>query len=257
VIVVKKTFPTRAVVSGHSRGLGAAIAAELLAAGIPVLGLARAGNPALAKAHPDLLTEAALDLADSAAVVRWLAGDDLARFVAGADTLLLVNNAGTVQPMAPLAEQDPTLIVRAVALNVAAPLQLAAAIAAVRGAAECRILHVSSGAGRNAYPGWSIYGATKAALDHHARAVALEEQAGLRICSLAPGVVDTEMQGEIRATPETLFPLKDRFLALKQEGQLTSPAAAAKGLVTYLCSAEFGEATVADLRELPELTGKA
>ncbi|GAB2179787.1 SDR family oxidoreductase [Denitratisoma sp. agr-D3] len=249
---MKKIFSTKAVVSGHSRGLGAAVAAELLSSGIPVLGLARAGNAALAKAHPDLLTEVALDLADSAAVARWLASDGLTRFIVGAETVLLVNNAGTVQPMAPLAEQDPALIARAVALNVAAPLQLAAALAAVGGAAACRILHVSSGAGRNAYPGWSVYGATKAALDHHARAVALEGKEGLRVCSLAPGVVDTEMQGEIRATPEALFPLKDRFLALKQEGQLTSPTAAAKRLVAYLRSAAFGEAPVADLRELPD-----
>ncbi|WP_207209526.1 SDR family NAD(P)-dependent oxidoreductase [Frigidibacter mobilis] len=63
-----------AIVTGHSRGLGAAIAAELLGRGARVLGLARQGNPALAAAYPEALTEVALDLADPAALAEWLPG---------------------------------------------------------------------------------------------------------------------------------------------------------------------------------------
>jgi NAD(P)-dependent dehydrogenase (short-subunit alcohol dehydrogenase family) len=239
----------KAIVTGHTRGLGAAVAEELLERGIPVLGLARAGNPGLAGRFPALLTEVPIDLADSTALSRWLASGAFGRFAADAHCLLLVNNAGTVAPIGIAGTLGAGAIAAAVALNAAAPLILADAAAAL---AECerRILHVSSGAARTAYPGWNVYCATKAALDHHARAVAAEGIAGLRIASIAPGVVDTDMQAEIRAVADERFPLRGRFVALKAQGQLTRPADAARTLVADLLGGAFGNDPVADLRDL-------
>ncbi|RZI44408.1 SDR family oxidoreductase [Herbaspirillum sp. HC18] len=240
----------KAILTGHTRGLGAAIAEELLSRHIPVLGMSRHRNEALGRQFPSTLEQAELDLSDSAAVARWLEDDRLQRFLAGSETVLLINNAGIVQPVAPLGMQDHTLIAQAVALNIAAPLMLADAFTKAGRSADMRILHVSSGAARNAYPGWSVYCATKAALDHHARAVALDGVPGVRICSLAPGVVDTDMQAEIRAASLEQFPLRERFDALKREGNLSSPRDCARRLVEYLCSDGFGQAPVADLREV-------
>lgn len=239
-----------AILTGHSRGLGAAIAAELLVRGVAVLGLARGGNPALAKAYPQLLTERRLDLSDPAAVTGWLASDDWRALASGKEPLLLINNAGLLQPVGPVDHQDGEEIVRAVNLNVTAPLLLTSALAAARAGRELRVLHVSSGAARNAYAGWSVYCATKAALDQHARAVALDGGAGVRICSLAPGVIDTDMQAEIRAGSAELFPLLERFKGLKADGNLVPPAVAAASLVDYLLSDAFGSQPVADLRDL-------
>jgi NAD(P)-dependent dehydrogenase (short-subunit alcohol dehydrogenase family) len=242
---------TRAILSGHSRGLGAAVAAELLARGIPVLGLARHPNADLAQRFPEALQQVALDLADTAALARWLAGDALATYLAGARTVLLINNAGLLQPVGPLGTQDAAAIVRAVGVNLTAPLLLSNALAAAcAGGVECRILHVSSGAARSAYAGWSVYGATKAALDQHARAVALEGAPHLSICSLAPGVIDTAMQAEVRASTLAQFPQRARFEALKQDGRLLRPEACAERLVVHLLGADFGRQPVADLREL-------
>lgn len=235
----------QAILTGHTHGLGAAIAAQLLARGIPVLGIARGAAPDAAPA----MRQVALDLSDSAALGAWLAGTELAAWLAGCHTVLLINNAGTVQPVGPLATQEPIAVARAVALNVAAPLMLSSAVAAARPpSAACRILHVSSGAGRGAYPGWSVYCATKAALDHHARAVALDANANLLVCSLAPGVIDTAMQAEIRATSLDQFPLRERFDELKRAGELTDPADCAARLVAYLLGDRFGADPVADLR---------
>ena len=158
----------KAIVTGHTRGLGAAVAAELQARGIAVLGLAR-GRSAQAG-----IEQIDLDLADAAALQAWLAGDALRAYLADARDAFLVNNAGVVTPVGPLAAQDPADVLRAVTLNVAAPLALAAAFVRAAPQAARRVLHVSSGAARNAYPGWAVYCATKAALDHHARAVLLD-----------------------------------------------------------------------------------
>lgn len=243
---------TKAIVSGHSRGLGAAIADELLGRGIPVLGLARQGNPALVAQHGGQLAEVALDLADGAALAGLLAGAALGDWIADAEQVLLVNNAGTLQPMGPLPLQEVEAVARAVAVNVAAPMMLAAALAQAGGESvrERRVLHVSSGAARKPYAGWSVYCATKAALDHHARAVQADATPGLRICALAPGVIDTAMQGEIRASTLERFPARDRFAQMQASGGLVAPAECAMHLVDYLLDEDFGREPVADLRDL-------
>ncbi len=238
----------KAIVSGHSNGLGEAIAAGLMARGIAVLGLARGPAPVLAQRFPHLFSEVQIDLADSAALAGWLAGDALRRHLEGCACALLVNNAGVVQPIGALAQQDAADIGRAVVLNVAAPLMLAAAVTQASAGAERRILHVSSGAGRGAYAGWSVYCATKAALDHHARAVAQGAEAGTRICSLAPGVIDTAMQADIRATAPERFALHQRFVDLKRDGLLMEPGDCAAGVIDYLLDDKFGAMPVDDLR---------
>ncbi|HJV87696.1 MAG TPA: SDR family oxidoreductase [Noviherbaspirillum sp.] len=240
----------KAILTGHARGLGAAIAEDLLERGIGVLGIARHGNTSLASRFPTLLEQITLDLSDTGAVAGWLAGDTLKRYLAGSKTSLLINNAGIVQPVGPMQAQDIATIGHAVSLNVAAPLMLASAFTeASSDAADRRIVHISSGAGRSVYPGWSVYCATKAALDHHARVVVLDQTPNLRICSLAPGVIDTDMQAEIRATALEQFPLRERFEALKRTGSLADPRECARRLVDYLLDDGFGQSPVADLRD--------
>ncbi|WP_044041266.1 SDR family oxidoreductase [Caballeronia insecticola] len=242
---------TRAIVTGHTRGLGAALTEILLAQGAEVFAISRKRNTALAARHAGALHEVELDLADLSALTDWLSSGALQRFVAGADRVLLINNAGVLAPVGALADQNAADVARAVSVNVAAPLMLAAALTQASGqAADTRIVHISSGAARNAYPGWSIYCATKAALDHHARAVALDDNRALRICSVAPGVVDTDMQAEIRGIGTDRFPLRERFEALKRDGQLATPEQSARKLIDYLLSDAFGDTPTADVREL-------
>lgn len=238
----------KAIVTGHTKGLGAALASDLLARDIPVLGLARTFSQEMEDRCPGLLSQIEIDLADVNALASWLAGSTLRHYLAGDNSILLINNAGVVQPVGALADQDPLDVARAVSLNVAAPMMLSAAVVKASAGAERRILHVSSGAGRSAYPGWSVYCATKAALDQHARAVALDAAAGVRICSLAPGVIDTEMQAEIRATPPERFPLRERFVELQRAGELSSPQTTARAVVEYLLATGFGREPVDDLR---------
>ncbi|CAE6765634.1 Benzil reductase ((S)-benzoin forming) [Paraburkholderia domus] len=243
--------PIRAIVTGHTRGLGASLAEQLLARGVAVLGLSRSRHATLKERFPALLEEIELELADPTRVAQWVATDALRSFVSGAQSVLLINNAGMVQPIGPIEGQDATDIATAVSLNVATPLMLASALAAASvEATDRRIVHISSGAARNAYPGWSIYCATKAALDHHARAVALDANRALRICSLAPGVIDTNMQAEIRSSGTEQFPMREKFEDLKRNGQLSTPEQCATQLLDYAFSDAFGQTPVADIREV-------
>jgi len=141
-------------------------------------------------------------------------------------------------------------VARAVTVNVAATFMLSATFARVtRELADRRILHISSGAATNAYAGWSVYGGTKAALEQHARGVALDKSPGLRIAAVAPGVIDTAMQTEIRRTSEDKFPERERFVALKREGGLHDADETGGLLVDFLLSDAFGSEPVVDLRE--------
>src|SRR5687768_7262471 len=95
----------KVVLTGHSRGLGAAIAKELSVRSIPVLALARHAAPEM-----DGITQVALDLSDLAALTAWLATGSLAEFLAGADTVALINNAGVLQPVGPVSQHEPESI---------------------------------------------------------------------------------------------------------------------------------------------------
>ncbi|MBL8444734.1 MAG: SDR family oxidoreductase [Zoogloeaceae bacterium] len=243
----------KAIVTGHSRGLGAAIANRLLMQGIPVLAIARSPCPDLAARFPDLLVEVALDLTQPERLSRWLDGETLREFLADCERALLINNAGMLQPVGRLEMQDPRRVADAINLNVTAALMLASAFAESSAcAADRRILHVSSGAARSPYPGWSVYCASKAALDHHARAVSLDATPGLRICSLAPGVIDTAMQADIRASSLEQFPLRDKFEAMQKSGGLAQPGPTAERLLRFLLGEQFGTTPIADLRDLPQ-----
>ena len=241
----------KAIVTGHSRGLGAGMTQALLARDVRVLGVSRRSNAALAERFSLNLQEVTLDLSDAQAAQSWLAGADMRDFLGDAQTAILINNAGIVQPIGPSGALDIATIAQAVTLNIAGPLMAANAfIAATDKITDRRIMHISSGAGRRPMPGWSIYCATKAALDHHARSVAADTVAHLAIESLAPGVIDTDMQGEIRATTPEQFTLREQFVALKENNDLSSPESCGEAIIAHLLGPRFGAEVLTDIRQL-------
>ena len=129
----------------------------------------------------------------------------------------------------------------------------AAFLRATRGwRAARRVLNISSGLGRRAMAGQAAYCATKAGMDHLSRALALDEAQhtnGAKVVSLAPGVIDTDMQIALRTGDPVGFPEQANFIALKEKGQLTSPDDAAARVLAYLDRADFGANPVADVRE--------
>ncbi len=246
------------ILTGASRGLGRAVAEALLARGHHVLALSR--QPAQMPTQPPVpagaqLTSWAVDLAEARPVAerlsQWLAAQGPAAF----ESASLINNAGVVSQLAPLSELAADDLVNALRVGLEAPALLSAAFLRATAAwpVPRKLLLVSSGLGRRAMAGSASYCAAKAGLDHLARALVLEEAAkvnGARVVSLAPGVIDTDMQVQLRSADAALFPDRANFIGLKEGGRLDSPAAAAAKLLAFLDRADFGSNPIGDVRDV-------
>lgn len=249
---VKRLF----IVTGASRGLGYAVVEQLLAADVVMLTLARQPNEnlvSMASNRGATLEQWAVDLVDAqpagARLEAWLRGLDVASFTSAA----LISNAGLVGTVGPLEASAAATQIAVLRVNLEAPMILAGAFlrATRRWAIDKRVLNVSSGVGQRAVAGWAPYCASKAGLDHLSRVLALDEALlpnPARIVSLAPGIIDTDMQGELRVADAAGFPEKENFVELKASGKLTSPATAAQRLLAFLARADFGTTAVTDVR---------
>ena len=249
--------PSLYIVTGSSRGLGAALVAQLLQPGHVLLGIARHSKASL-QAQADsagvALQQWTADLAEPQPVAErlaaWLAGFD-GQAVASAT---LINNAGVVGLPATLGQVPLATLGLAMRAGLEAPLLLSAAFLAATSswAGARRVLNISSGLGRHAMAGSAAYCAAKAGMDHYSRAVALEEAArpnGARIVSMAPGVINTDMQAELRGADAAAFPEQARFAALHAQGQLSSADDCARALLARLQRADFGQHPIADIRD--------
>jgi benzil reductase ((S)-benzoin forming) len=212
-----------AVITGASRGLGAGLAERFLQLGLGVAACARS-RPELSGAQadpPDGLLSASVDVTDAAAVAAFC--DRAAAHFGRVD--LWINNAGLLAPIGPLRDNDPTEFARHIEVNVLGVFHGSQAfIRHVRArGGEGVLLNISSGAARNAYAGWSAYCAGKAAVDRMSESIALEETDGaLRVHAVAPGIIDTDMQGLIRQCSPEQFPRVQKFLDLKDKGAFSS-----------------------------------
>lgn len=115
-----------------------------------------------------------------------------------------------------------------------------------------KVLNISSGLGRRAIASSASYCAAKAGMDHFTRSMALDEagtENGARVCSLAPGVIDTDMQVQLRGAEESLFPDLATFKGMHTQGQLSSAADTAAKVLAYLDRPDFGTQPVADIRD--------
>jgi benzil reductase ((S)-benzoin forming) len=245
------------ILTGASRGMGAAIADQLLRPNTVLLCVSRTLNPSLsqrAAAAGAQVEQWQRDLADPApvaqALLAWLQTFEPTRF----DEASLINNAGVMTRVGPVDECTFAELSMAMRAGVEAPMLLSAAfLLATRGwRAQRKLLNISSGLARRAMAGAAPYCAAKAGMDHLSRAMALDEVhrgSGVKIVSLAPGVIDTDMQVQLRAADRGGFPELGNFVKLQSAGQLASAADAAAKVLAYLRRADFGLNPVADVRD--------
>jgi NAD(P)-dependent dehydrogenase (short-subunit alcohol dehydrogenase family) len=219
------------IVTGASRGIGAAAAIALAHEGATVMLTARDGRLAADVAQRIIesggrASATACDVSDYAAV-EALVHETEGRFGRiGA----LINNAGVIEPIATVAESDPTVWARNVEINlIGAYNPIRALLPRMIKAGGGTIVNVSSGAAIRPLDGWSAYCSAKAGLAMLTRAIMLENTAtGIRVFGFQPGTTDTDMQVTIRASGINVVS--------KIRRENLTPVAHPAAAIVYLCT---------------------
>ncbi|MEX2279242.1 MAG: SDR family NAD(P)-dependent oxidoreductase [Acidimicrobiia bacterium] len=229
-------------VTGGSSGIGAEIARQAAEDGHHVVVFARRSGPVGRHVPVDLATHDGWDT---------LAGV-VESEMASADAVEMFHCAGTLTPIGFAGEVDAAAYRTNVLLNAAAPQVIGDLFLRLVAARQvpATLVMITSGAARHPYPGWSAYSAGKAAMDSWVTAVGAEqsERDGVKVVAIAPGVVDTPMQGEIRQTDASDFPSVERFRALHADGELGDPVDVARRIRAAVDALSNG--AVVDLRDL-------
>jgi benzil reductase ((S)-benzoin forming) len=218
-------------ITGTSKGIGKALAEALLKRQDTwVTGIARTS----AIVH-ERYTHHELDLSDTVHLRSRISlifqiADQVRKIV-------LINNAATLGEVAYIGRQTDKNIETLVDVNITSPAILMNAFVRTFQNAHMEkvILNVSSGAGRKPSDGWSMYCSSKAALDMMTEVAAKEEKLnprGFYFFSIAPGVVDTLMQENLRHASDNEFSRKNEFLNYKDGGMLSSPEDVAEQLLS-------------------------
>ena len=222
-----------AIVTGASRGIGAAAALALGAAGASVVLAARNGTEAEANAQQIDASGGkafglACDVSDYASCQR-LVQETASRF---GPPDILVNNAGVIEPISAVGVADPRDWARSIEINlIGAYYAIRRVLPAMLERGHGDIINVSSGAAVRPLEGWSAYCAGKAGLAMLTRSIDLEHRAaGIRVFGFQPGTTDTDMQVTIRASGINMISQIPR----EQLTPVTHPARA----IVYLCSPE-------------------
>ena len=215
-------------ITGTSRGIGKAFAEHLLEnPSNHVIGISRQRSIN----HPNY-RHYNLDLTD----VNLIAGFKF-ELHTDAKKIYLINNAGSLGFIKPVGKLDASIIIKNYTLNLIAPSVLTNSFINCYDTtdAEKVIVNMSSGAGKTPIDGWAVYCASKAGIDMFSRVVDEEQKIraqhpsssihkGFKIFSIAPGVVNTDMQDEIRSASKEDFSRLENFIEYKANNQLLEPA---------------------------------
>ncbi|TAG81850.1 MAG: SDR family NAD(P)-dependent oxidoreductase [Burkholderiales bacterium] len=245
------------ILTGASRGMGYAMAEQLLQSGAELLCISRNERDELntvAAQHNRTLSQWRADLSDASATAErlraWLHEKAAAHYA----SVTLINNAALLPKIAPLRESSAADIALTLRVGLESVMMLTAAFLDATQSWTCprNVLNISSGNGRRAMASQSIYSAVKAGMDHYTRCVAEEEKLvtnGAKLCSLAPGIIDTDMQTHLRESDPSKFPAHATFVDFKLSGHLLTPEAGAARVLAYLAREDFGVNPVADVRD--------
>ncbi|MED0959778.1 (S)-benzoin forming benzil reductase [Bacillus paramycoides] len=245
------------IITGTSQGLGEAIAAQLLEENTTIISISRRENKELTKLAKQKNSHCifhSVDLQDVHNLETHFNEIFSSIKKDTASSIHLINNAGTVAPMKPIEKSESELLITNVHINLIAPMILTSTFMkhTKNWKVEKRVINISSGAGKNPYFGWGAYCTTKAGVNMFTQCVATEEaerEFPVKIVAFAPGVVDTNMQKQIRGANKEDFTNLDRFTALKAEGKLLSPEYVAKAIRNLLETEDFPQGEVIRIDE--------
>jgi len=246
------------ILTGASRGMGLAMAEQLCRPDQQLLCISRASSDALdklAQQHGTELWQWQADLAQPATVSEklshWFDALNPEEFASAT----LINNAGLIGHLGPIDDASAEHLLQGIAVNLQAPVLLSSVFLKHTRTWKMprKILNISSGLGRRPMAASALYCAGKAGLDHFTRCLALDEALHAnpaKVVSLAPGVIDTDMQTDLRSAKGAGFPDQNMFVQMKNTGALTKPTVAAAQILAYLQRPDFGDNPVADVRDI-------
>jgi benzil reductase ((S)-benzoin forming) len=238
------------IITGGSKGIGKALATCYSDNNYKVFSLSRTINPYLRAVQ-----QFKIDLTDTKKLKTIVNRIFETLIPEQIKTITLINNAGTLGRISNLENSDLSDIENSVKLNLTVPLQLSALFIKQthNWTSIKKIINISSGAAVSAYEGWSVYCATKSAIDMFTKVVAKEQDNrvnAVKIWAILPGIVETDMQKKIRKTPESDFKTVERFRDLFNSGHLSKPIDVAKKILKLDVDNRLENGTIFDIRQL-------
>ena len=239
------------IITGASKGLGEKLVDKLLAEGHKVIGVSRSGHSSHKK--DENYTELKMDLSIECEAKTLIERAALHIEVENAKGIYLINNAGGLDPIGPVGSLDPDAIMKSLTLNIAAPMILSNAFVKMFNHVDCRrrIVTLSSGAGKRPISGWNAYCVGKAGVDMMTRSIGLEQgKDGIGAISFGPGIMDTDMQAQIRSQEASSFKDVEMFRGFKTDGALRQPENVADLLLKVLHDDNIEPGLVTDVKEV-------
>jgi benzil reductase ((S)-benzoin forming) len=170
--------------------------------------------------------------------------------------IILINNAGSIHPIRLIGDQEASeKIVRCINVNLTSTMLITDRFIreTETWTVPRKVVNLSSGAASHTVEGWSAYCAAKAGLEMFARCLVDEQKKHsnpAKVVSFAPGVVNTEMQQEIRNAKVENFPELARFVDMKEKGRLLEPQFVAEQIMALLDKPAFGQQPVLHITDI-------
>ncbi len=239
------------IITGASKGLGEKLVGKLLAEGHTVIGVSRSGHEEHKKQKNYI--ELKMDLSCLDEVKSLIERAHAHINFEGASGIYLINNAGGLDPIGPVGSLSPDAIMSSLTLNIATPMILSNAFVKTFEKVDVkrRILTVSSGAGKRPISGWNAYCVGKAGVDMMTRSIGLEQgEEGIGAISFGPGIMDTDMQAQIRSQEASDFKDVEMFRGFKTDGVLRKPEDVADLLLKVLHDDTIEPGLITDVKEV-------
>ena len=242
------------LVTGASKGLGLAICNLLCENGHIVIGVARESIE-LRELEKNLKMQSPKSAVYACDFASKHQTTNLISSIIGDYEVIdgVVHNVGIIEPIKPLSGTEISQWGNLLQINLISVQHLTSGIySLMKKSARCRVTTISSGAAVNSLHSWSAYCVSKAGLDMWTRCLAEEgKNDNISAISVAPGIVDTGMQQDIRNSNPDDFPMHQRFVDFKEHGDLVAPEIVAGQLFELITNQQMEQSGYRfDVREL-------